>query len=336
MNKICADEKVLLILEGCLGAAGIAVCAFIAPKSAVVIFIFAAAIIIAQTIVFSKRRKKLSRLCDKIDMILHNNEEISLEEFKEGELGILSSEIHKMTIKLREQNNALKSEKLILKESLEDISHQLRTPLTTILVILGTMRGEQSQKEREEHISNMFTLLSKMQWLLETLLSISRLDAGAVTFKKERATVSEIVNNAIIPLSIAIELKDITLSQEISEGAGLFADKMYMTEALENILKNCMEHTPEGGAINISAQENNIYTEIVISDTGAGIPEEELSRVFERFYRGQGFSSKGYGIGLAFAKKIAASQNGTLTVKNGRTCGAVFEMRIYKQTEVRG
>lgn len=331
MNKICADEKVLLILEGCLGAAGIAVCAYYAPKSAIVIFIFAAAVIIAQTIVFSKRRRKLSRLCDKIDLILHNNEEISLEEFREGELGILSSEIHKMTIKLREQNNALKSEKLILKESLEDISHQLRTPLTTILVILGTMRGEQSQKEREEHISNMFTLLSKMQWLLETLLSISRLDAGAVTFKKERATVSEIVNNAIIPLSIAIELKDITLSQEISEGAGLYADKMYMTEALENILKNCMEHTPEGGAIKISAQENNIYTEIVISDTGAGIPEEELSRVFERFYRGKGFSSKGYGIGLAFAKKIAASQNGTLTVKNGRTDGAVFEMRIYKQ-----
>lgn len=331
MNKICADEKVLLILEGCLGAAGIAVCAYYAPKSAVVIFIFAAAVIIAQTIVFSKRRKKLSRLCDKIDLILHNNEEISLEEFKEGELGILSSEIHKMTIKLREQNNALKSEKLILKESLEDISHQLRTPLTTILVILGTMRGEQSQKEREEHISNMFTLLSKMQWLLETLLSISRLDAGAVTFKKERATVSEFVNNAIIPLSIAIELKDITVSQDISEGAGLYADKMYMTEALENILKNCMEHTPEGGAIKISAQENNIYTEIVISDTGAGIPEEELSRVFERFYRGKGFSSKGYGIGLAFAKKIAASQNGTLTVKNGRNGGAVFEMRIYKQ-----
>ena len=334
MNKICADEKVLLISEGCLGAAGIAVCEYYAPKSAIVIFIFAAAVIIAQTIVFSKRRKKLSRLCDKIDIILHNNEEISLEEFKEGELGILSSEIHKMTIKLREQNNALKSEKLILKESLEDISHQLRTPLTTILVILGTMRGEQSQKEREEHISNMFTLLSKMQWLLETLLSISRLDAGAVTFKKERAKVSEIVNNAIIPLSIAIELKDITLSQDISEEAELFADKMNMTEALENILKNCMEHTPEGGAIKISAQENNIYTEIIISDTGAGIPEEELSRVFERFYRGKGFSSKGYGIGLAFAKKIAVSQNGTLSVKNGRTGGAVFEMRIYKQAGI--
>lgn len=334
MNKICADEKVLLISEGCLGVAGIVVCEYYAPKSAIVIFIFAVAVIIAQTIVFSKRRKKLSRLCDKIDIILHNNEEISLEEFKEGELGILSSEIHKMTIKLREQNNALKSEKLILKESLEDISHQLRTPLTTILVILGTMRGEQSQKEREEHISNMFTLLSKMQWLLETLLSISRLDAGAVTFKKERAKVSEIVNNAIIPLSIAIELKDITLSQDISEEAELFADKMYMTEALENILKNCMEHTPEGGAIKISAQENNIYTEIIISDTGAGIPEEELSRVFERFYRGKGFSSKGYGIGLAFAKKIAVSQNGTLTVKNGRTGGAVFEMRIYKQAGI--
>ncbi len=331
MNRIYADEKKLLILESCLGIGGIAVCAFIELKSAAVLFIFAAAAIIAQTIVFSKRRKKLSDLCDKIDMILHDNEEISLEEFKEGELGILSSEIHKMTIKLREQNNALKSEKLILKESLEDISHQLRTPLTTILVILGTLRGEQSPKEREEHISNMFTLLSKMQWLLETLLNISRLDAGAVTFKKERADVSEIVNSAIIPLSIAIELKGITLSREISEGAGVFADKMYMAEALENILKNCMEHTPEGGAIKISAQENTIYTEIIISDTGAGIPDEELSRVFERFYRGKGFSNKGYGIGLAFAKKIAVSQNGTLSVKNGKNGGAEFEIRIYKQ-----
>lgn len=330
MNKINTDTKILLTVQLCALAAGFAVCFMIDPMSAVVISVFAAICVISEIIVLSKRRRKLSKLCDEVDKILHGIETVSFEEFKEGELAVLSSELHKMTIKLREQNFALKKEKQFLKENLEDISHQIRTPLTTVLVILGMLRQDISEKERTEHISEMFTLLSKMQWLLETLLNISRLDAGAVTLRYETVSATDIIDSALYPLLIPIELKNITLYKNTAGNFKFNADRQYLTEALENILKNCVEHTPENGEIRISAEENNIYTQITVSDTGAGIPEEELSRVFERFYRGKGFSSKGYGIGLAFAKKAVAMQNGTLSVKNAREKGAIFEMRIYK------
>lgn len=332
MSRINADMKTALLIQTAAAVIGFAVCLFLNVWSAVVLLIIAVIFITSETIVLIKRQKKLSTLCDEIDKILHGNEIVSFNDFREGELGVLSAEIHKMTIRLREQNSSLKNEKQFLKEQLEDISHQLRTPLTTILVILGMMRQDISPEERTKHISEMFSLLSKMQWLLETMLSISRLDAGAAVFNPEKIDVSDIVRSAYEPLAISIELKNITVRTE-TEGT-LYADKQYMTEAVENILKNCMEHTPEGGEIKISSQENNIYTEIIISDTGAGIPEEELSHVFERFYRGKSFSNKGYGIGLAFANKIAVSQNGTLSVKNARNGGAVFELRIYKSSGI--
>ncbi len=332
MIRINSDMKTVLLIQTAAAVIGFAVCLFLNVWSAVILLIIAVIYITSETIVLIKRSKKISTLCDEIDKILHGNESVSFNNFREGELGVLSAEIHKMTIRLREQNSSLKNEKQFLKEQLEDISHQLRTPLTTILVILGMMRQDISPEERTKHISEMFSLLSKMQWLLETMLSISRLDAGAAVFNPEKICVSDIVRSAYEPLSISIELKNITVRIE-TEGT-LYADKQYMIEAVENILKNCMDHTPEGGEIKIFSQENNIFTEIIISDTGAGIPEEELSHVFERFYRGKSFSNKGYGIGLAFANKIAVSQNGTLSVKNARNGGAVFELRIYKSSGI--
>lgn len=321
-------NKALFSVQGIAAAACAGVCLFLNVWAAGAVVLCAGIAAAAEIIIFSKRRRKLAGLCDDIDRILHGNENISFDEYREGELEVLACEVHKMTIKLREQNSALKEEKQFLKEQLEDISHQLRTPLTTILVILGMMRRDISREERTKHISEMFSLLSKMQWLLETLLSISRLDAEAAAFKPETISVEEIVRRAYEPLSISTELKNINVELKI-EGA-LYADKQYMTEAIENILKNCIEHTPEGGRITISSHENSIYTEISVSDTGTGIPEDELPHVFERFYRGKSFSSKGYGIGLAFAKKIAVSQNGTLSVKNAQNGGALFELRIYK------
>lgn len=334
MNRLDSDTKCLLTVQCAVAAAGFAVCMFLSKPAAVVLLICGITVILAELVVLSHRRKKLSKLCDDIDKILHGAESVSIEESSEGEISVLSSELHKMTIMLREQNSALKHEKQFLKESLEDISHQLRTPLTTILVILGMLRrNDMPREERAEHISEMFTLLSKMQWLLETLLSISRLDAGAVTLKPEKLSASEVVNSALEPLFISIELKNITVIAEYDGEPSLTADKQYITEAVENILKNCMEHDNRDGFIKISASENDIYTQITISDTGGGIPENELPHIFERFYRGTGFSNKGYGIGLAFAKKTAEAHNGTLSVKNtADRAGAEFELRIYKTT----
>ncbi|MBE6877241.1 MAG: ATP-binding protein, partial [Ruminococcus sp.] len=145
---------------------------------------------------------------------------------------------------------------------------------------------------------------------------------------------ADLIRNALAPLEISLELKNITVRKEITDEPSFTGDMPYCTEAVTNILKNCMEHTPENGLIQIKAFQNAIYTGLVITDSGEGIPEEDLPHLFERFYRGKEFSRNGFGLGLAFAQKIIVSQNGSLRVSNAVPHGAEFEFRLYRITEI--
>ncbi|MDE7230846.1 MAG: HAMP domain-containing histidine kinase [Oscillospiraceae bacterium] len=316
-----------------LGAAAIGFggCLFFSVPAAFVLLAAAAVILLIQFVPLSKRNEKIMKLCNNIDDILRGSDMVDLSEYSEGELSILSDEIRKMTVRLREQNSALHMDKQFMKEALEDMSHQLRTPLTAMLLVLGLLRDPGlPARERAEHTRELYRLLSRMQWMLETMLNLSRLEAGAVEFRTEEISVKELIKDALEPLSISIELKNITVRTEI-EGSPVFSgDRQYCTEAVVNVLKNCMEHTPEGGTIRISAAENAIYTGITVTDSGSGISEQELPHVFERFYRGSEFNKNGYGIGLAFARKIIALHNGSLQVRNAPPLGAEFEIRIYR------
>ena len=331
MNIMRSPEtRLAVIAQLSAVAVGFVGCLFLSVPAAFVLLAVSAVIMFIQFRMLSKRTEKLSKLCDDIDEILRGADKSDFSEYREGELSILSDEIRKMTVRLREQNSALYKDSQFMKEALEDMSHQLRTPLTAMLLVLGMLREpELSAQQRAEHIRELHRLLSRMQWMLETMLGLSRLEAGAVEFKAEDIPVSELITEALEPLSISIELKNITVSTEI-EGAPVFrADRQYCTEALVNILKNCMEHTPEGGTIKISAAENAVYTGITVTDSGSGLPEQELPRIFERFFRGSEFGKNGYGIGLAVARKIIALQNGSLQVRNAPPLGAEFEIRMY-------
>ena len=324
------EIKTTVTVQITAAAVGFVGCLFISVPAAFVLLAVSAVIVLIQFRMLSKRTEKLSKLCDDIDEILRGADTADFSEYREGELSILSDEIRKMTVRLREQNSALYKDSQFMKEALEDMSHQLRTPLTAMLLVLGMLREpELTAQQRAEHIRELHRLLSRMQWMLETMLGLSRLEAGAVEFKAEDIPVKELITEALEPLSISIELKNITVSTEI-EGSPVFrADRQYCTEALVNILKNCTEHAPEGGTIKISAAENAVYTGITVTDSGSGIPEQELPRIFERFFRGSEFGKNGYGIGLAFARKIIALQNGSLQVRNAPPLGAEFEIRMY-------
>ena len=331
MNIMRSPEiRTTVIVQLSAAAVGFVGCLLVSVPAAFVLLAVSAVIMFIQFRMLSKRTEKLSKLCDDIDEILRGADKADFSEYREGELSILSDEIRKMTVRLREQNSALYKDSQFMKEALEDMSHQLRTPLTAMLLVLGMLREpELTAQQRAEHIRELHRLLSRMQWMLETMLGLSRLEAGAVEFKTEDISVKELITEALEPLSISIELKNITVHTEI-EGTPVFrADRQYCTEALVNILKNCMEHTPEGGTIKISAAENAVYTGITVTDSGSGIPEEELPRIFERFFRGSEFGKNGYGIGLAFARKIIALQNGSLQVRNAPPLGAEFEIRVY-------
>ena len=310
--------------------AGTAVCALFSIKCAIILFITSALIFAVHEFTENIRKKRILSLCDDIDRILRGNNTVSFDDYRENELSILTAEIHKMTIRLREQNSALFSEKNTLKESLEDIAHQLRTPLTSMVLLLEMLRSPELPRSRYiEYVTELGSLLSRMNWLIETLLGLSRIDAGAVKFRQDNISCRELIENALEPISFPLEVKNIDIKVDIQENASFCGDIQYFTEALLNILKNCMEHTPENGCITISAASNPIYANIIVTDSGKGFQNEEIPHIFERFYRSCEDSSSGYGIGLAFAKRIVTAQNGVLEAKNAPTGGACFDMRIY-------
>ena len=280
-------------------------------------------------LIMHKRCKRIAELSERIDRILHGESDISFEAYTEGELGVLQSEISKMTVRLREQQQRLINDKVYLADSIADISHQIRTPLTSINLIVDFLsQPELDEQRRMELVHELDMLLSRIDWLIVALLKISKLDAGTAHFQAEEVALEDLVAKAVSPVLIPIELKNQTL--EISAEGSFVGDLSWTSEALGNIVKNCMEHTPEGGRIEIAARETPLYAEITVSDSGSGIDKDDLPHVFERFYKGKNSSGNSFGIGLALARMIVTSQNGTLKAENKPSGGAVFTMRFYK------
>ncbi len=281
--------------------------------------------------VFTKERyKNIAQLSDEIDQVLHSAEKIYIADSREGELSVLKSEITKMTIRIREQNLALKKEKERLSESLADIAHQLRTPLTSANLILSLLENHPKEETKEELLWETKQLFSQMDTLLTSLLKLSRLDAGIIVFKKEKVEVKSLIEAATRPFMITMELHEITLETVLCEGACVEGDFEWLAEGIRNVVKNCIESVKDGGRICISCQDTVLYTEITLHDNGQGFKEEELSNVFERFYSRKDKKKDGYGIGLALCRTIITRQGGTITAKNHPRGGALFVIRFLK------
>ena len=278
-----------------------------------------------------KRYQRISSLADDIDQVLHGDSSIDFDNYSEGELIILHSEIYKMTIRLREQQQKLMKDKEYLADSLADISHQIRTPLTSINLLVERLSAFGLTDECRHQLTNeLYELLDRIDWLITTLLKISKLDAGAVQFNKEMFSLEMLINKSCAPLLIPIELRGQELI--IRTDGNFYGDPAWTSEAVGNIVKNCMEHTPDGGRIEINAAENALYSEIVIKDNGTGVSAEDLPHIFERFYKGKDSDGKSFGIGLALSRMIIAGQKGTVKAENRKNAGAMFTIRFYKGT----
>lgn len=281
--------------------------------------------------VFTKARyKSLMQISEQIDLVLHNADHLFIAESEEGELSILQSEITKMMLRIREQNDALKKEKEHLADSLADVAHQLRTPLTSITLVLSLIENTSDEKERKNLIRETEELLVRMDWLLTSLLKLSRLDAGIVVFQKEQVNINSLITAALQPLQIPMELHNISLQADVPPGITIDGDFNWLSEALQNIFKNCMESAGDNGKIDIHCEDNPIFTEITIHDSGAGFKKEDLPNLFNRFYRGQNSSTAGYGIGLALCRTIITRQGGSITARNHPRGGAMFVIRFPK------
>ena len=278
-----------------------------------------------------KRYRRIASLAADVNHVLHGDSSIDFDNYSEGELSILHSEIYKMTIRLREQQQTLTREKAYLADSIADISHQIRTPLTSINLLIGLLSEPKlTDAHRQQLIHELYELLSRIDWLITTLLKISRLDAGTVQFKQEQVSLEELLKKSCVPLLIPMELRGQEL--RIHADGAFRGDLSWTSEAIGNIVKNCMEHTPEGGGIEIDADENALFSEIIIKDNGTGISPEDLPHIFERFYKGKDSDGKSFGIGLALSRMIITGQGGTVKAENRKPAGAMFTIRFYKGT----
>ena len=213
-----------------------------------------------------------------------------------------------------------------------DISHQIKTPLTSANIVVDLLSAESISDERRIALLNQLQmLLDRIVWQIDGILKLSKLDAGMINFKCEHFGADELVKKAVEPILIPLELRNVAVNIKASGNAGLSGDLNWCAEAVENIVKNCMEHCEDSGQIDIICDENPLYTQIIVRDNGCGIAKNDLQHIFERFYQGENCSENNYGIGLALAKMIIERQNGTIKVQNRTDVrGAEFTVRFYK------
>lgn len=313
-----------------LSAVFIAVGFAAGKETGVLMLAFAAALGAACFLMTRARYRSIGEMSEQIDRVLHDADAVYISESEEGELSILQSEITKMTVRIREQNDALKREREHLADSLADIAHQLRTPLTSANLVLSLLEGEHEEGRRKALLRETEELLAQMDWLIGALLKLSRLDAGIVTFQNERIDVRTLIDSALRPLLIPMELHDISVQIGVPEGTCISGDALWLSEAVRNILKNCMESAGDGGKITIECEDTLLFTQLMLRDSGAGFDPQDLPRVFDRFYRGRKDGASGYGIGLALCKTIIVRHGGTITAKNHPCGGAVFTLRFPK------
>lgn len=293
-----------------------------------------------------QRYRALAALSQHIDAVLHGERAIDFTSMSEGELAILTNELGKMVSRLNLTAEELAREKQMLADALADISHQIKTPLTSLSITTELVRKRLANRgdctEEVERLHRIEQLQLRVENLVAALLRLARLDAGALNLAREQVAVSDLAHDAAQPLAIAFDLAGVELAQEIEPGCTFIGDRAWTAEALENILKNCMEHTPAGGTVTITAREDALACRIRITDTGPGIAAEDLPHVFERFYRGaadreatSAVNPTGVGIGLSLAQGLIAAQGGTVTATNahdanGTVTGACFTLTFFK------
>lgn len=277
-----------------------------------------------------RRYRDMRRLSEQIDEILHG-EKPRLAHCREGDLEILRDEIGKLTVRLGEQAELLQKEKNALADALADISHQIRTPLTTLNLLLERLKKpELDTAQRRLLVREAELLLERMEWLVTALLKMSKLDAGAIVLQKQKIAAREFLEAAVRPFEISMEVHQKTCEIRDEDQASFTGDYEWTLEAVRNVIKNGLEYTPDGGRLLMECGENPLYTEIRITDFGAGIPGEDLPHLFERFYRGKNAGKDSFGIGLALARMILSSQNAVIMAENAQRGGGCFIIRFYK------
>jgi len=277
-------------------------------------------------------KSEIKKLSKEIREII-DGKDIDLRVSNEGEWNILRNDIHTLAKLKNEQVDVLQHDKKVLKDTLADISHQLNTPLTSMLIMIDLLEDAPPEKQAE-FIQNIKSGLGRTEWLVSTLLKLAKLESGAVEFLQEPIHSSTLIEHATTPLQIQLELKNQRI--DVAGEAELHCDKRWTAEALTNLIKNASEHSPDGGTIRIESGSNPICTWVSVTDSGQGLTTAQIAKLFRRFEGSQ--SGKGYGIGLPLALAIMRGQDGDVEVTGGgdnasNSAGATFTLKLFHTTK---
>lgn len=255
-----------------------------------------------------------------------NGETVEFRDNQEGELSVLKNDLHTLVTQLSAERDAANAARAEFATYMENITHQLKTPVTSMMLMADLLEAAPPERQ-EEFLANIRTSLARMNWLVDTLLKLAKLDAGAVQFERAAVTTQALVEAALSPLAILLDVQDQQV--ELANDAVLHCDKRWTVEALTNLLKNACEASPSGSTIIVDACENPLYEWLSVRDVGSGLSREEMATLFVRFAGSH--KARGVGIGLPLALAIARGQNGDIDVDaGGKGTGATFTLKFYK------
>lgn len=279
-----------------------------------------------------RRNQKVDEFVQYIRRIEQGVYQIPLDENEEEELSELKNELYKITVMLRETAELSKKQKRALSDSVSDISHQLKTPLTSCLILLDNMTESTHMEEgtRRQFVAEITRQLTSVNWLVQVLLKLSRLDAGVVELKEEEIRIQQLLEQSIDKVALLAEWKEISIQVSGELQAVIRGDARWLQEAFINLIKNAIEHSPAKSEIQITVEDNQVYTGVRIRDYGCGISMEEQKHIFERFYRSSAAKEDSVGIGLALAQEIIKRGNGSLTVESEVGQGTTFLIKFLK------
>lgn len=279
-----------------------------------------------------KRQSRIEELQRYLEQLGRGNYCLEPEENLDDELSGLRNEIYRITVQLRESAALEQRRRRALSDSVADISHQLKTPMTSMTILLDNLaeNADMDRFTRQRFLLEIRRQLTGMSWLIATMLKLSRLEAGVVELERVPLQARDLVENCFDRLQTTAEWREVRLEAELEPGVTLTADENWTVEALCNIVKNAVEHSAAGGNVRVTARENEVYTEIRVTDDGVGISPEEREKLFQRFYRGNSADRDSTGIGLALAKEVVEQQRGHIQVDSQEGKGTVFSLKFMK------
>lgn len=266
-----------------------------------------------------------------IEQINQKNYQLDIDNNSEGELSFLQNEVYKTTIMLKEQAENAQQDKIVLKESLANISHQLKTPLTSILIMLDNILDNPNMtiQTREKFIIQIRREITNINFLVQNILKLSMFDANVIHLLPQEIKLDTIINEAIKNLASLCDLRNIKINYQNNQNIKISCDLKWQIEAITNILKNCIEHSSKDSVVDIMTNENKMYKEIIIQDYGQGINQKDLYHLFDRYYKGSNFLPESNGIGISLAKEIIDHSNGIILVSSVVNEGTTFKIRYY-------